>query len=142
MIEREKEILDKIQAATFVYICGNGGSAANAEHLSNDLFSAGVKAICLNSNVSIVTMIGNDYGYDEIYSRQLKTYGTSDDLLITISCSGKSPNVVKAIEAAEEIGMQTCQFEVFGEETDYGVLEDKHLQLVHRLFKELGGKQE
>jgi phosphoheptose isomerase len=132
-IHQDRELLTKIQTATFVFICGNGGSAANAEHLSNDLFSKGIKAVCLNSNVSIVTMIGNDFGYEYVYSKQLSVYGNPGDLLITISCSGTSPNVVEAIRVAQEIGMDTYQFEVFGEETDYGVLEDKHLQLIHRI---------
>lgn len=129
----QNELLKKIQNAKFVYICGNGGSAANAEHLAEDIFSEGIKAICLNSNMSLVTMIGNDFDYSEIYSRQLEVYANKDDLLITISCSGTSPNVVKAIEAAKKIGMETFQFETFGRNKDYGLLEDRHSMLIHKI---------
>jgi D-sedoheptulose 7-phosphate isomerase len=57
----KNNLIEQIRNARFVFVCGNGGSAATAEHLTNDLFSKGIKAICLNSNVSIMTMIANDF---------------------------------------------------------------------------------
>lgn len=128
-----KPLVKMIKSARFVFVCGNGGSASTAEHLTNDLFSKGIKAICLNSNTSIMTMIANDFGYDSVFSRQLAIYGTNKDLLITISCSGNSPNIVGALLMADGLGIKTYVFETFGEETDYGRLEDKHLKLVHQL---------
>jgi D-sedoheptulose 7-phosphate isomerase len=132
-----KELKQKIQASKFVFVCGNGGSAATAEHLSNDLFSKGVMAICLNSNVSIVTMIGNDFGYEYAYSRQIDLYASKCDpsqcLLITISCSGTSPNIVNAITAAKRVGMPIFEFEVFSTDRDYGALENRHLEMVHEI---------
>lgn|SRR3990167_6175149 len=128
-----KKLLTLIKEAEFIFICGNGGSAATAEHFTNDLYSKGVKAICLNSNVSIMTMIANDFGYQYIFGKQLHVYATPKDLLITISCSGTSPNIVSAIVEAELIGMKVFNMETFKNNHDYGKLEDKHLQLVHQI---------
>jgi len=134
--EFQTKLLKKIKQANFVYVCGNGGSAANAEHFTNDLFSKGVKAICLNSNVSIMTMIANDFDYSEIYSRQLELYGTENDLLITISCSGTSPNITSAIRVAKQKGMDVFEFEDFKDfdsKINYGTLENRHQELIHRI---------
>ena len=132
-----KDILKLIKQARFIFICGNGGSASTAEHFTNDLFDKGFKAICLNSNTSIMTMIANDYSYDQVFGRQLKTYASSKDLLITISCSGTSPNIVEAIFVAKYKGFPFYQFETFGKEEDYGLLEDKHLKFIHQIVKTL-----
>lgn len=130
-----KEVLSLIKQARFVFTCGNGGSAATAEHLSNDLFSKKIKALCLNSNTSIMTMIGNDFGYDKVFSMQLERYATADDLLITISASGTSPNIVNAIAQAKSIGMKVYEFESAKDKSniDYEGLEDRHMQFVHKI---------
>lgn len=96
-----------------VFLCGNGGSAANAMHIANDLLygvameNVGIKVNALSSNSSVITCLANDLGYDEIYSRQLKVHGSKGDVLIVLSGSGNSPNIVKAIEQAHELGMKT-----------------------------------
>lgn len=132
------KLIKLIKKARFVFVCGNGGSAATAEHFTNDLFSKGIKAICLNSNTSIMTMIGNDFGYEDTFCRQLKVYANKEDLLITISCSGTSRNVLRALLQAEEIGMKTYEFESFGSgERNYETLEDKHLILAHMVKRNL-----
>ena len=128
-----KKLINLIKQARFVFVCGNGGSAATAEHFTNDLFSKGIKAMCLNSNVSIVTMIGNDFGYDQIFSRQLDVFANHEDLLITISCSGTSPNISRAIDTANFHQMEVYSFETFSKDKDYGKLEDRHLQLCHKI---------
>jgi phosphoheptose isomerase len=129
-----KKLLKLIKQARFIWICGNGGSAATAEHLSNDLFSKKYRAICLNSNTSIITMIANDFGYDYIFADQLAIYGRPEDLLITISCSGTSPNIVTVVEVAECIGMKHYEFPTMPEGSKaYGKYEDKHMQLVHKI---------
>ena len=122
-----------------VFICGNGGSASTAEHFSNDLFSKGVRAFCLNSNVSIITMIANDFGYPFIYSQQLALYADKGDILITLSCSGTSGNIINAIEVAKELGMQVYEFESSKDKfnIDYERLEDRHLILAHQIKKAL-----
>lgn len=94
-----------------VYICGNGGSASTASHFQND-FNKGVsehigipfKFYCLSDNVSTITAIANDSSYDEIYSFQLKGNITEKDILMVISGSGNSRNVVRAAELAKENG--------------------------------------
>ena len=128
-----KKLINLIKQARFVFVCGNGGSAATAEHFTCDLFSKGVKAICLNSNTSIMTMIANDFGYERTFGDQLYMYGTPKDLLITISCSGTSSNVVCAKSTADMIGMKRYEFETFSKDRDYEKLEDKHLQLCHKI---------
>ena len=132
-----KNLIQLIKQARFVFICGNGGSSATAEHLSNDLFSKGVKAICLNSNTAIMTMLANDYGYRYVFSVQLLNYANSEDLLITISCSGNSPNIVNALEAGKVIGMKIYEFESFSKNRNYEKLENKHMKLVHKIKKML-----
>lgn len=125
-----------IREARFVFICGNGGSAATAEHFTNDLFSKGVKAFCLNSNVSIMTMIANDFGYEDVFSRQLANYATAFDLLITISASGISPNILKAQGVANAIGMKTFAFKSFrGSKRNYEIVENGHLSFAHEIKK-------
>jgi D-sedoheptulose 7-phosphate isomerase len=131
-----KDLIQSIKEARFVFVCGNGGSASTAEHLTNDLFSKGIKAICLNSNTSIMTMIANDFGYEFTFSRQLLLYADMEDMLITISCSGTSDNILNAQITAAVIGMKTYKFEVFKRgDKDYGKLEDKHIKLVHQIKK-------
>ena len=143
------ELIKLIKEARFIWICGNGGSASTAEHFSNDLFKKSYPAICLNSNVSIMTMVSNDYDYQYIFMKQLQAYAKPDDLLITISCSGTSKNIVNAIDYAKYIGMNIYSFETFSIDSrakeptfedltpDYGKLENKHLTFVHKIAKEL-----
>ena len=132
------QLIKKIKKARFVWVCGNGGSASTAEHLTNDLFSKNIRSFCLNSNVAIVTMLANDFGYEYIFSSQLDLYANRKDLLITISCSGTSKNVVNAIDFAKIIGMNFYQFETFKSgDRDYGKLENEHLQLVHQIKEAL-----
>ena len=131
-----KDIIKKINKARFVFTCGNGGSSATAEHFANDLFKQGISAICLNSNTSIITMIANDYGYEEIFSEQLATFATSEDLLIVFSVSGTSPNILKVLFMAEELGCDVVKF--FGKNGEsFGDAEDRHLKLTHKISKQI-----
>lgn len=101
-----------------VFICGNGGSAANALHIANDLIygiaknGIGIRATALPANTSVITCFANDLSYEEIFSRQIEVLGQKGDLLIALSGSGNSPNIGKAISKAKEIGMKT--FAVLG----------------------------
>lgn len=97
-----------------VFLCGNGGSAGNAIHLANDFNygidkenGVGLKVDALPANQSIITCIANDEGYENIYSQQLKVRAKKNDILIALSGSGNSPNIIKALEAGNEIGMTT-----------------------------------
>ncbi len=123
-------IIKQIKKANMVFVCGNGGSAATAEHLSNDLFSKGIVTICLSSNTSIITMIANDYGYKYIFKRQLDLLASEDDLLIVFSVSGTSPNILEALEA------KCPAITFFGNKGEsYEDAEDRHLQIVHQIKK-------
>lgn len=90
-----------IRDAKRVYLAGNGGSAANAIHIANDLVSVGIKAQALSADVATMTAIANDYGYEVIFDRQLQVFGQEGDLLIALSGSGQSPNILKAIRRAK-----------------------------------------
>jgi D-sedoheptulose 7-phosphate isomerase len=95
-----------------LFICGNGGSAGNAIHLANDYLYGispksppAMRVTALTANSSILTCLGNDVGYDAIFSEQLKTLGQSGDSLLVFSGSGNSPNVVEAIKTAKTLGI-------------------------------------
>jgi D-sedoheptulose 7-phosphate isomerase len=97
-----------------LYLCGNGGSAGNAVHLANDFVygiamgdGVGMRAHALSANTSVLTCLANDLDYSEIFSAQLKVFGRRGDVLIALSGSGNSPNILKAIGAAKELGMPT-----------------------------------
>lgn len=96
-----------IKKASRIFICGNGGSAANAIHIANDLIACGVKAQALTGDVATLTAIANDFDYGSVFSRQLETLGCADDLLVALSGSGRSANVLQAIQKGNEIGMDT-----------------------------------
>ena len=124
-----------IKKANFVYIIGNGGSASTANHFANDLVKmCGVKAFSLCANMAIVTAYANDNGYENVFSDQLKVFLTKNDLLITISGSGTSKNIVKAIRVAKQIGVKVYSFPTM-KEKKCGMLriEDIHLQLAHKI---------
>ena len=97
-------------------ICGNGGSAADAQHWAGELVSRfhydrpGLPAIALTTDSSILTAIGNDYGYERVFARQVEALGAAGDVLLAISTSGNSPNVVAALEAARARGIATVGF--------------------------------
>jgi D-sedoheptulose 7-phosphate isomerase len=97
-----------------LFLCGNGGSAGNAIHLANDFLYgvggnnlSGMKVEALSANPSVLTCLGNDIGFEEIFSVQLRSKADSGDLLIVLSGSGNSKNVVRALEVGNEIGMKT-----------------------------------
>ena len=136
-----------------IFFAGNGGSAATSSHFANDL-SIGTrqqknpfKVISLVDNVATLSAIGNDYGYDQIFARQIKVYGQSDDLLVGISASGNSPNLLRAFEAGQELGLITVSITAFDggklkeladhsvhvptNAGEYGPAEDAHLILDH-----------
>jgi len=131
-------LAETIRHARRVYIIGNGGSAANAIHMANDLVACGVKAHALTADIATLTAIANDYGYPFVFSRQLGVYGERGDLLIAMSGSGKSTNILLAIEKAHEIGMSVWR--IFGNERgeDMQQAEEAQLKIVHELRKELG----
>jgi D-sedoheptulose 7-phosphate isomerase len=108
------ELLDCWRTGRQVFLAGNGGSAGNSVHLANDFLCAmskrpgsGLRAHALAANSSVLTCLGNDEGYDQIYSRQLGVLARADDVLIVYSGSGNSPNILRALEEAKLIGMRS-----------------------------------
>lgn len=99
-----------------VLLCGNGGSAADAQHIAAELVGRytrerpGWPAIALTTDTSALTAIGNDYGYDRIFDRQVEALGRAGDVLIGISTSGNSPNVLAAVVRARSQGLYTVGF--------------------------------
>ena len=136
-----------------VFFIGNGGSAATASHFANDIsigtndYDDPFKAISLTDNVSILTAIGNDFGYEEIFVRQLRVLGQPEDVVVGISASGNSPNLLKAFEYAKNTGIKTVAITAFDggklkTMADYGIhiptglkeygpAEDAHMILDH-----------
>jgi D-sedoheptulose 7-phosphate isomerase len=144
-----------------VFICGNGGSAANAIHWANDFLypiaksgGKGMKMSALPANVSVLTCLANDIGYDEIFAAQLATEAESGDILIVLSGSGNSPNIVKALKQAKASAMKS--FALLGYSgglckeladvvlhfpvDDMQIVEDLQLIVGHMLLQALGQK--
>lgn len=109
-------VVDTIRAGGKIMFCGNGGSAADSQHLAAELVGrqnynrAPAAGLALTVDSSALTAIGNDYGYETVFSRQVEALGNSGDVLIGISTSGRSRNVVLAFEAAQRKGITTVAF--------------------------------
>lgn len=125
-------VISTLQNGNKVLICGNGGSAADAQHFAAELTGRykserqGLPAIALTTDTSALTAIGNDYGYEIIFSRQTQALGRAGDLLIGLSTSGNSKNVLKAFEMAEKIGIKALGFSG----RDGGMMKDMELNLI------------
>lgn len=106
-------VVHTLELGRKIYICGNGGSASQADHFAGEIVGRfaterrALPAIALTVSPAVITAISNDYGFDEVFARQLEGLGQTDDLLIAISTSGQSPNVLRAATVARERGMST-----------------------------------
>ena len=107
------KIIQVLKGEGKILLCGNGGSAATAQHLAGELSGRylaerePLAAIALTADTSVLTCIGNDYAYAEIFARQVRALGRPGDILIAFTTSGKSSNVIKAIQTAKELGLST-----------------------------------
>ena len=108
-----KLIINSLKRGGKVMFCGNGGSAADAQHLSAELVGRYLKnrkplsSLSLTTDTSTITAISNDLSFDEVFSRQIESLGKKGDVLYAISTSGKSKNIIKALEKAKDIGVKT-----------------------------------
>ena len=139
-----------------VFFCGNGGSAGNAIHLANDYLygiakrtGAGLKVQALSANTAVMTCLANDVGYDYIYSEQLAVLAESGDLLVVLSGSGNSPNILRVLEQANAMGVKSCailgytggqckslaDFSIHFPVDDMQIAEDMQLVVGHMLMK-------
>lgn len=116
-IRQAAELICKaIKDGGCVYICGNGGSAADAQHIAGEIVGRflrerkGLPAAALSTDTSVITSVANDYGYEDIFVRQVEALCSENDLLWAISTSGTSGNIIKAVEKAKEIGAKVLGF--------------------------------
>ena len=157
-IESVNKFIDRIYACynkgNTVYIFGNGGSAATASHVAGD-FMKGIsyglekrfKVVCLNDNIPAITAISNDLTYDEVFYEQLKTYLKKDDVVVGISGSGNSVNIIKALNYAKELGATVAGFSgykggklkdladilIYAPVGDMEITEDIHIIIFHAI---------
>jgi len=111
-------IVDAIKNGNKVMFCGNGGSAADAQHLAAEMLirfrpninRAGMSAIALAQDISTITACGNDYGFDQLYERMVQALGKEGDVLVAISTSGSSENIIRAMKQAGEMGISIFGF--------------------------------
>jgi D-sedoheptulose 7-phosphate isomerase len=116
-VVRAAEIcVESLRAGGKVLFAGNGGSAADAQHMAGEFVSRfafdrpGLAAVALTTDTSILTAIGNDYGYELLFARQVQALGRAGDVFIAYSTSGRSPNILSALEAARTAGLTTVGF--------------------------------
>ncbi|MGZ4813882.1 MAG: D-sedoheptulose-7-phosphate isomerase [Terriglobales bacterium] len=158
------EVMDDIVASLFdayerrrtIFLFGNGGSAALASHMACDLGkgtsaprrSKRVRVVALTDNIPTITAYANDNGYENIFSEQLKNLAQSGDVAVAISCSGNSPNVIKALQVARALRMTTigiggfaggnmkklCDIPLIVPSENMQVIEDLHLSIAHCVF--------
>jgi D-sedoheptulose 7-phosphate isomerase len=148
-------ILDARERGTQIFFIGNGGSAATASHFANDI-SIGTrvthtdkpfKAISLTDNMAVITAIGNDDGYEHIFTKQLQNFAKKDDVLVAISASGNSPNIIHSVQYAKTKGLKVIGLSGFDggkllelsdirihvetRKGEYGPVEDVHMFVDH-----------
>lgn len=135
-----------------VHIFGNGGSHANASHTVADFVKTAMvdgkrrlRALCMSDNLPMLTAVGNDLSYQDSFSFQLESYARKGDLAVAISCSGNSPNIIKAVEVAKKIGVQIVgltglkggklgpmsDIHINVPSDNFGVIEDLHMSVGH-----------
>ena len=115
-----KQIKEAVEMVTSAYqnnkktmVAGNGGSAADAQHIAGELVARfhfdrpGLSSMALSTDTSVITAIGNDYGFERLFSRQVEAHGNEGDVFIALSTSGNSPNIIKALEACKVKGVKT-----------------------------------
>jgi len=158
------ELVEKtVNAGRFIYVAGNGGSAAIADHLCCDWTKGAhhpafktLKTHSLTGSVALVTALANDVSYDEAFARQVEFYCEPGDVLILISSSGNSPNILRAATAAKKIGAKVIGLSGFagGElkkvsdialyipESNYGIVEDCHQSIMHIMAQFIARKRD
>jgi len=145
-----------------LFLCGNGGSAANAVHLANDFLYGidkpaghGLRVTALPANTAIITCLANDVAYAEVYAQQLTALARRGDLLVVLSGSGNSPNIVRALEKGRELGLmsfailgftggrclQLADHPIYFPVNDMQVAEDLQMMVGHMIMQHLCGKR-
>ena len=154
LVEMAEVMAHAIESGKVVLTCGNGGSAADAQHIAGELVGrfrrkklSGYKAFALTTNSSVVTAIANDFCYDDVFSKQIEALGSPGDVLLALSTSGNSTNAIEAISMAGSLGMKTLAFTGAGggtmaveadlaisvPEEDFARIQEIHMMLGHIL---------
>ena len=146
-------LLDARERGATIFFIGNGGSTATASHFANDIaigtnsYDKPFRAVSLTDSNAIITAVGNDFGFEEIFVRQLRVLGRAGDVVVAISASGNSPNLIRAFDYAKSIGIKTVAITAFDggkmkqmadegvhvptAPKEYGPAEDAHMVLDH-----------
>lgn len=162
LTELSTVVADAIVGGKKVLLCGNGGSASDAQHIAAEFVGRFVNnrralaSIALTTDSSILTAVGNDYGYEEVFSRQIEGLGKEGDILIAISTSGNSENIIRAVNSAKLLGIQSvsltgkaggklnsmCDYNFCVEHPTTAHIQECHITFLHMLCalveKELG----
>lgn len=153
LLESAKAITKALQDNKKILICGNGGSAADSQHFAAELTGRykrerkGLRAIALSTDTSALTAIGNDYGYNHVFSRQVEALAMQGDVVIGISTSGNSQNIINALEVANKIGCITlslsgrdggliknlCDYSIIAPSDDTPRIQEIHILCIHIL---------
>lgn len=153
LLESAKTITKALQDNKKILICGNGGSAADSQHFAAELTGRykrerkGLRAIALSTDTSALTAIGNDYGYNHVFSRQVEALAMQGDVVIGISTSGNSQNIINALEVANKIGCITlslsgrdggliknlCDYSIIAPSDDTPRIQEIHILCIHIL---------
>ena len=148
-------VVTTLKSGGKILTCGNGGSAADALHLAEELVGRfrgnrrSLPAVSLAADVTLLTCIGNDYSFDEIFSRQVEGLASENDLLVCFSTSGNSPNILRAITAAKTKGVKSvaflgkgggkskgkADFEMLVSSSDSGRIQEAHTLILHALLE-------
>ena len=146
-------IIDTLKNGNKILLCGNGGSASDAQHIAAELTGRykserrGLPGIALNTDTSALTAIANDYGYDRVFDRQVEALANKGDLLIGISTSGNSANVISALKVAKEMGCsslglsgrdggtmsEVCDLNIIVPSDDTPRIQEMHILIGHTL---------
>jgi len=116
ILQLAEAVIRTLESGGKIFFCGNGGSAADSQHLAAELLGRykrdrkGLPAMALSTDTSVLTSVGNDFGFEAVFSRQVEALGKAGDLLIGISTSGKSTNVMQALKKARDMGLTTVAF--------------------------------
>lgn len=146
-----KAIVESYKNNGKLMICGNGGSASDAQHFAGELVGRfkierkALPAIALTENSSVLTAISNDYGYEKVFERQIEAIGEKGDVLVAITTSGNSQNVLNAVKKAKELGLKTiglvgkrggklkgvCDIEILVPSEDTQRIQEMHVTIIH-----------
>jgi len=153
VVRMAESIAAALMKGNAIFTCGNGGSAADAQHIAGELVgrfrhkTRGYHAASLTTNSSIVTALANDFSFDEVFSRQLESMGREGDILLALSTSGSSKNLLRAVEAAKRLGIHAfafsgsgggrlagmCELAVVVPHGDFARIQEIHMALGHVL---------